>query len=51
MGEGIWLVLSVVFGILSSWDGAVAVKRAVNRGATGTLCVPLVDQLQLSIEV
>jgi signal transduction histidine kinase len=49
LGEGTGLGLSVVFGILRGWKGAVAVDSAVGRGTTFTLYVPIVDQGQPSL--
>jgi signal transduction histidine kinase len=46
LGEGTGLGLSVVFGILRSWKGAIAVDSTVGSGTVFTLYIPMVDQDQ-----
>ena len=44
LGEGTGLGLSVVFGILRGWQGAIAVDSTVGTGTVFTLYIPLLDQ-------
>ncbi len=43
IGQGTGLGLSVAYGILRSWQGAIAVQSAVGQGTTFVLYVPLVN--------
>jgi signal transduction histidine kinase len=43
-GEGTGLGLSVVFGILHSWNGAIAVDSALGRGTIFMLFIPVAER-------
>jgi signal transduction histidine kinase len=44
LGEGTGLGLSVVFGILKSWNGAIEVDSVLGRGTVFTLYIPTIGQ-------
>jgi PAS domain S-box-containing protein len=44
LGEGTGLGLSVAYGILRSWQGAISVHSAVGKGTTFVLYVPVLDE-------
>ncbi len=48
IGQGTGLGLSVVYGILRSWKGAISVASALGRGATFTLYIPIINETAAS---
>jgi PAS domain S-box-containing protein len=43
IGQGTGLGLSMVYGVLRDWKGAIAVDSTVDRGSTFTLYVPITE--------
>jgi two-component system, sensor histidine kinase len=46
VGQGTGLGLSVAYGILQSWKGAIAVSSAPGKGTTFTLYIPIAEKLK-----